>query len=129
VCASRPAYVVACPSPPDETRAHPDPTPTVASGKLLWRQSCAGDAQAVLATDDWVFTGFHQGCNKQPTGKLDANSVAHGGARDNAFLPYLHPFLGVKSLAATPAALVAAGAITDAAGVQVGGFAIFPKKR
>ncbi len=100
----------------------------VAGGQRLWRQGCGGDGQAILATQHWVFTGFHRGCNKSPIGKLDANSIAHHGARDDKFLPYLHPYLGVKALAANAGYLVAGGQITSAAGVPVGGFAIFPAK-
>ena len=101
----------------------------VAGGRRLWRQACGGDGQAILATQDWVFTGFHRGCNKSPLGKLDANSIAHHGARDDSFLPLLHPFLGVKALSSTSGYLVAAGRISTAAGVHLGGFAIFPAKR
>jgi hypothetical protein len=98
------------------------------TGTRLFHQVCDGDGQAVLALGDYVYSGFHEGCNGQVAGKLDANSISGNGARDTAFLPVLTPFFGVRALAGNATDLVAAGTMSMVGNVKVGGFAIFPHK-
>lgn len=97
----------------------------LADGRRLWRQRCDGDGQAVDELDGTVYSGFHEGCERDGTIRLTAND-ATTGVRDNGFGPAFDRFWGVFAIDAAPSALAIAGDFTSVGGVPAQGFALFP---
>lgn len=97
----------------------------LSTGTKLFRQICGGDAQAVAAVGETLFTGFHEECEDDFSQRLTANDVKTG-VRDREFMPTFDRYWGVHAIAATTSRLAVAGDFTDVNGVRVQGLALFP---
>ncbi|NPC96869.1 hypothetical protein [Nocardioides sp. zg-DK7169] len=95
-----------------------------ASGTRLFRHTAMGDVQAVDVEGDRVYFGFHEGFGGDTRLKLlSADAVT--GELDASFSPSVDGFWGVRTITATPDALVVGGEFSRVAGVTARGWARF----
>ena len=95
-----------------------------ATDQLLWVSERAdGDMQAVAATDDFVFAGFHEGWDGNEERHLVALSASTGAVQP--WFVQTNSYWGVRGLELYDQGLVATGEFTWAGGVNARRIAIF----
>lgn len=93
--------------------------------QLLWVSAEAdGDMQAVAATDDFVFAGFHEGWGGNEQRHIVALNAATGQL-DSSWYVETNSYWGVRNIAIYEQGLVASGEFSTAGGINARRVAIF----